>query len=293
MIHEIAPFALDNQYRARPPQADDAVLVCRGEELLCLEGESLGFPKRGQLEMARQGDFVYLFSISQQPFFLYSAGEDFAPPKGCAFRPGSSLRHALPQHLAYAGIVGHQLYRWYMGHRFCGACGQKNAQDGLERMLYCPVCGHREYPGIMPAVIVGVIQGDSLLLTKYAGRVNPKWALVAGFTEVGETPEETVRREVREETGLKVRAITYYKSQPWPFSGSLLMGFFAQVDGPSELTLETKELAEAVFMPRDMIDVPYEGRSLTNEMICCFRDLGPVPLLAQDPLRQGPFFSDR
>ena len=290
MIHEIAPFALDNQFRARLAEPGDTVLVFRGEEMLSLSGDSLVFPRLEQLQGVTPDQLVYLFAISQMPFFMLSAGEDFLPPPDYAFVPASDMRQAQPQHLAYAGILGHQLYRWYMARRFCGACGQKNAQDTMERMLYCPGCGHREYPAIMPAVIVGVIHGDSLLLTKYAGRVNPRWALVAGFTEAGETPEETVRREVLEETGLHVTAITYYKSQPWPFSGSLLMGYFAQVEGPSELTLETRELAEAEFMPRDMIDVPFEGLSLTNEMICCFRDLGPVPLLAQDPLRQAPYF---
>ena len=160
-------------------------------------------------------------------------------------------------------------------------------------MLLCPACGNKEYPQIMPAVIVGVIDGDRLLLTKYAARANQpssqRPALVAGYTEIGETLEDTVRREVREETGLEVDDITYYKSQPWAFTGSLLSGFFARVKGSDQVTLDEEELSQAVFVARKDIDVPYTNTALTNEMICLFRDLGPEPLLRNDPLRRTPY----
>ena len=81
-------------------------------------------------------------------------------------------------------------------------------------MMRCSACGNTVYPKIAPAVIVGVINGDKILLTKYNGRAYKKYALIAGFTEIGETAEETVAREVMEEAGIKVKDITYYKSQP-------------------------------------------------------------------------------
>ncbi|MHC1785506.1 MAG: NAD(+) diphosphatase [Christensenellales bacterium] len=289
MIHEIAPRHFNNQYLACLPEAEDTVLVFRGENILRRAGDALSYPRREQLPSQAQDTFIYLFAIGEQRFFLLSADECFALPQDCCFAPVADLRNGLPLHLAFAGVVGHHLCRWYLARRYCGACGQKNVHDSVERMVCCPACGGREYPSIMPAVIVGVVRADSLLLTKYAGRANPRWALVAGFTEIGETPEETVRREVLEETGLRVGRITYYKSQPWPFSGSLLMGFYAEVEGPSQLALDGRELAEAEFFSRESINVPYEGKSLTNEMICCFKDLGPGPLLAGDPLRQMPY----
>ena len=129
------------------------------------------------------------------------------------------------------------------------------------------------YPKICPAVIVAVINGDKLLVTKYAGRENsPNYALVAGFAEVGESIEDTVRREVFEETGIKVKNLRFYKSQPWSFTDTLLMGFFCELDGSDSITVDYSELSVAKWISRDEIDVSYTDMALTNEMICVFRD---------------------
>ena len=154
--------------------------------------------------------------------------------------------------------------------------------------MNCVACDNKEYPQLMPAVIVGVVSGNSLLLTRYAGRVRPNWALVAGYAEAGESLEECVAREVLEEVGLEVTDISYYKSQPWPFSGSLLVGYFARVKGSEQIRLDERELSEARFFDRGEIDVVFDGVALTNEMICAFRAHGPDKLLYQDPIRQAP-----
>ena len=95
--------------------------------------------------------------------------------------------------------------------------------------------------------------------------------MIAGFTEIGENAEQTVAREVMEEVGLKVKNIRYYKSQPWAFSGSLLMGFFAELDGDDVITLDTNELSEAGWFSRDEIDLEDDHLSLTREMIMLFK----------------------
>ncbi len=122
-----------------------------------------------------------------------------------------------------------------------------------------------------PAVIVGVTDGNRILMSKYAGRSYKKYALLAGFTEIGETVEETVAREVMEEVGLKVKNIRYYKSQPWAFSDTLLMGFYCDLDGDGEVTLDEEELALAEWFERDEIPVEPSRDSLTNEMIVKFK----------------------
>jgi NAD+ diphosphatase len=96
--------------------------------------------------------------------------------------------------------------------------------------------------------------------------------LVAGFAEIGETIEQTVEREVMEEVGLKVKNITYYKSQPWAYSNSLLFGFFAEVDGNTDITLEEAELSEGRWFHRSEIDLVEDGVSLTREMIVKFKN---------------------
>ena len=99
-----------------------------------------------------------------------------------------------------------------------------------------------------------------------------EYALLAGFNETGESIEETVRREVMEEVGLKVKNLRYYKSQPWSFTDTLLMGFFCELDGEDGITLDTDELAMAEWFEREQMPVEAEDLSLTNEMICYFRD---------------------
>ena len=142
--------------------------------------------------------------------------------------------------------------------------------DTKERMMYCPVCGRHEYPVLMPAVIVGITNGDKIICSKYEGRSFKQYALIAGFAEIGETIEETVHREVMEEVGLKVKNLRYYKSQPWSFSGTLLFGFFCDVDGDDTLTVDHEELSVAQWFERDKIIGQDTDSSLTNEMMMVF-----------------------
>ena len=182
------------------------------------------------------------------------------------------FRSAASRHTAFAGITAHHLFGWYQSNQFCGRCGQKMLPDHKERMLFCPDCRNMVYPRISPAVIVGIINGDQILMSKYAGRSYTNYALIAGFTEIGECAEQTVAREVMEEVGLKVKNIRYYKSQPWAFSGSLLMGFFCDLDGSDQIKLDTSELAEAGWYSRDEITLEDDHISLTREMIMHFKN---------------------
>ena len=134
-----------------------------------------------------------------------------------------------------------------------------------------------EYPKLSPAVIVAVRNGDKLLLSKYAGREFTNYALIAGFAEIGEPIEDTVRREVMEEVGLKVKNIRFYKSQPWSFSDTLLFGFFCDLDGDDTIRLDEEELALAEWQERSQIpDDAYEI-SLTREMMTCLLYTSPSP----------------
>ena len=127
-------------------------------------------------------------------------------------------------------------------------------------------------PVLCPAVIVGITNGDKIILSKYEGRRFKRYALIAGFAEIGETIEETVHREVMEEVGLKVKNLRYYKSQPWSFSGTLLFGFFCDVDGDDTLTVDHEELSMAQWVERDKIPDQGNNISLTKEMMMLFRD---------------------
>ena len=171
----------------------------------------------------------------------------------------------------FAVFTAYHLWRWYADNKFCGRCGRKLTYGKTERSLVCEACGNTAYPRINPAVIVGVINKDSLLLTKYR-RGYAHNALVAGFTEIGETLEETVAREVFEETGLKVKNITYYKSQPWGMAQDILVGYYCEVDGDSDIHMDENELKYAEWVKREDIVLQPNNLSLTNEMMSMFKD---------------------
>ena len=139
------------------------------------------------------------------------------------------------------------------------------------RALKCS-CGNLVFPVIAPAVIVGVIHEDKILVTRYAGREFKGLALIAGFCEIGETAEDTVRREVMEEAGLRVKNIRYFASQPWGFASNLLLGYYAELDGSDEIHLDEEELQSAVWVSRTELEPVVENRlSLTGTMIERFR----------------------
>jgi len=148
---------------------------------------------------------------------------------------------------------------------------QETVSSETERAMVCPQCNNTLYPQIAPAVIVALVNEDKILLTRYAHGPYKRYALIAGYTEIGETIEETVVREVMEETGIKAKNLRYYASQPWPFSGSVLMGYIADVDGSDEIKLDRNELCEGVWMKREEVEADENPKSITNQMIRDFK----------------------
>lgn len=309
MIQDIEPVRLDNQYRNVAPDDGDMVFFFEGSSLLGrLDEDVINVPSYREFLDGYNGsdadnhgdrdfDFIYLFALvmpdrTENRFFLAKPvisesniakgsfqGEmaDSAVHieyescwEGYEFIGVNLFRKARPKEIAYASITAFHLYGWYRDNTFCGRCGHSLLHGKKERMMFCPVCKNSIYPKICPAVIVAVTCGDKILLTKYVGRTYKDYALVAGFTEIGETVEETVHREVLEETGLKVKNLRYYKSQPWGLSGSLLYGYFCEVDGDTGITLQEDELAIGKWVSAGDIDMIDDGISLTKEMIVKF-----------------------
>ena len=277
MIQDIYPHIYHNEYKDFQPENTDFILVFhRNTVMIRFKEEHLRYPTFSEMQ-SFSCDYQYLFSIDNYKYFL-------ALPKSCHLEEPSIMidgyhyenvrifRSAASRHTAFAGITAHHLFGWYQSNQFCGRCGQKMLPDHKERMLFCPDCRNMVYPRISPAVIVGIINGDQILMSKYAGRSYTNYALIAGFTEIGECAEQTVAREVMEEVGTKVKNIRYYKSQPWAFSGSLLMGFFCDLDGSDQIKLDTSELAEAGWYSRDEITLEDDHISLTREMIMHFKN---------------------
>ena len=275
MIQDIEPHHLDNQYKPVPPDKDSIALYYEDHAALMKVSEKgISFPSFADLEHLNREIYkecIYLFSVDDERYYLVNE-IDRSMLLDFQMKNTEIFRTADPQDRAFAGITGYQLYNWYKSRKYCGRCGKPLKKDQKERMLYCENCHQMEYPKISPAVIVGVTDGNRILMSKYADRDYKKYALLAGFTEIGETIEETVKREVMEEVGLKVKNIRFYKSQPWSFTDTLLMGFFADLDGDSEITLDQEELALAEWFEREEIPVTERNISLTNEMILAFKN---------------------
>lgn len=282
MIQDITPRIYHNAYRDLAPDSDDFILVFHQNTVLVKFKEGrLRYPLLKELE-SYPCTYHYLFSIDNYKYFLAcpsrSLSQSYGNEAPCILLSGYTyedvriFRTTGSRHTAFAGITAHHLFCWYQANRFCGRCGQKTLPDHKERMLFCPHCRNMIYPRISPAVIVGVLNGDKILMSKYAGRSYTNYALIAGFTEIGENAEQTVAREVMEEVGLHIKNIRYYKSQPWAFSGSLLMGFFCELDGSDTITLDTSELSEAAWFHRNEITLEDDNVSLTREMIMQFKN---------------------
>ncbi len=286
MIQDIYPRIYHNEYQNCKPEEDDFILVFHQNTVLVrFHNGRLRYPARKEMQ-GFSCSYYYLFSIDNYKYFLAHPLQDSPNAKdtpsdtrepsitlkGYQYENVRIFRTADSRHTAFAGITAHHLFGWYQTNQFCGCCGHKTVPDQKERMLFCPRCHNTIYPRISPAVIVGVINGDKILMSKYAGRSYTNYALIAGFTEIGESAEQTVAREVMEEVGLKVKNVRYYKSQPWAFSGSLLMGFFCELDGSDHIRLDTSELAEAGWFTRDEINLTDDHISLTREMIMYFKN---------------------
>ena len=265
----------DNAFqRGARPGADSPALIRREEGLLARIGaHGLEFPRFGELPEALQARvWRCAFSLGGRAYFLLAeAGDPEIPWPGGSYVPSGTYRNSDPPEAVFAAAVSESLWRWYCGTRFCGACGTPMRDSETERARVCPACGNTVYPKICPAVIVAVTDGDRLLLTKYQGRAFKRYALVAGFAEIGEPIEDTVRREVLEETGLRVKNLRFYKSQPWVFTDSLLMGFWCELDGSDAVTVQRSELSEASWHRREALPADHSSISLTGEMIEVFR----------------------
>lgn len=185
----------------------------------------------------------------------------------------TSLRQLLFNHdieLFAAAGKANQLLHWYDNHRHCGRCGASTVLHRAERALVCTTCTLNFYPRINPCVIVLVIKDDEVLLARHFGKASAFFSCLAGFMEAGETPEETVIREVFEEVGIEVDNIRYVRSQSWPFPSQLMLGFFADYKS-GEITVDGKEIAEAGWFRSESLPVtPASSISVAGQLIELF-----------------------
>jgi NAD+ diphosphatase len=222
------------------------VFAFRGRDLLVLsDGDRLVVPDAAAwsvfgLETVRENELM----VAGTAAFAVELSADAQPPAGTAFENLRRVYFAADE--ATVGLASRavQVVEWDRGNQFCPRCGGPAERVAAELAKRCPSCRTQAYPRLSPAVIVLVERGEECLLARNARFPLSMYSTLAGFVEAGETLEEAVHREIREEAGIEVRDLRYFGSQSWPFPDCLMIGFHATYAG-GELRPDPSELADA------------------------------------------------
>lgn len=192
----------------------------------------------------------YLGTLDEQACFSAELAEEATAPPGMKLVDLRRLYGLLDEDFFWIAGRAVQIVAWDRTHQFCSVCATPVEAKRSERVKVCPACGHSSYPRLSPAIIVAVTRGDRLLLARSHRHPPGRFSVLAGFVEPGETLEECLRREVKEEVGIDVKNIRYFGSQPWPFPHSLMIAFTCEY-AVGEIVLEEAEIAEADWYRAD------------------------------------------
>jgi NAD+ diphosphatase len=207
-------------------------------------------------------DAVYVGTLGGEPCFAIDA----RAARELEIVSLRRLHTALPDEDFALAMRALGLVAWDRDHRHCGRCGAPTERSATERSRVCTACAHGVYPRISPAVIVLVEREGKALLARSHRFPVPFFSTLAGFVELGETLEETVVREVREESWITVTNVRYFGSQPWPLGGSLMVGFNADW-AAGEIVLEEAEIAEADWFAPDALPTIPPKLSIARALI--------------------------
>ena len=223
----------------------------------------------------------YLGNLANRPCYAAELAPDLTLPPDLELVPLRDLHGQLEEPLFALAGRAVQLVDWDRTHQYCGSCATPMEQSRHERVKRCPRCGLRQYPRLSPAVIMLVFRGSEILLAR-APRFRPgMYSVLAGFVEPGESLEETVAREVREEVGIEIQDIRYFGSQPWPFPNSLMVGFTARY-ASGNIVIDPTEIETADWFTRDSLP-PVPGKlSIARKLIDWFIST-PEPGVPSDP----------
>jgi len=276
---------LDRAAELRPKWSDmldegqgDAVVLWRGKPLLLndklvrvrLDDAILADTKVPPIFLGRDGE-TRLFAadisawtpedqdmLSVGNFVDQSLQAHPLAPEGAAFAELRQVMSRLSARDAELIATAKAIYEWHRTHRFCSKCGSESRMDmgGWERA--CVACGGKHFPRTDPVVIMLITRGNQVLMGRSHFWPEGMYSLLAGFVEPGETIEAAVRREVYEESGIRVGQVDYLSSQPWPFPNSLMFGCHGAALN-SDITIDPNELEDAFWVSREEIMLAFSG----------------------------------
>jgi NAD+ diphosphatase len=178
----------------------------------------------------------------------------------------------IPDTLIWIAGHGNQLLYWHLTHRYCGKCGQETEDKTDERAKICPRCQHINYPRLSPAVIVAILKDNRILLARNRHFKGPFYSVLAGFVEPGESLEECVKREIKEEVGITVKNVRYFGSQPWPFPDSLMIAFVSDY-AAGEIVIDDSEIIDAAWFSKEELPQIPPKISIARQLIDWFSQL--------------------
>lgn len=212
-------------------------------------------------------DIIGMYGERMYRTFAAALSPEAMEPKGFKRIPYRNLFVTEPAE--YAAVVSRAalLLDWQQHTKYCASCGSRLHLSVTETALECPQCRRVWYPVLAPCIIVLISKGEHILLARHVQHISDIYTCIAGFIEAGETAEEAVIREIREEVGLTVKNIRYRGSQGWPYPNQLMLAFRAEyVSG--DITVQQEELSEAAWFTRDALPpIPLPG-SAAHRLIC-------------------------
>jgi len=249
-------------------------ILDKGHLLTKIKADRLWIPDTADLESLHisMSHELYLGSLDGRP--CYGGALETGSVFGANFNLNNlrTLFGLIPDELIWIAGRANQLIYWHTTHRYCGKCGQATEDKADERAKICPRCRHVNYPRLSPAVIVAVIKNDRILLARNQRFKMPFYSVLAGFVEPGESLEECVRREIKEEVGISVKNIRYFGSQPWPFPDSLMIAFVAD-HAAGEIAVDRSELKDAAWFSREDLPGIPPKISIARQLIDWFSQL--------------------
>lgn len=211
----------------------------------------------------------YLGTLDGRPCYSAELAANASAPEGMAFQGLRPLFGLLEENLFWLSGRAIQIMNWDQTHQYCGRCGTPTETKPNERAKVCPQCGFMNFPRISPAIIVAILKGNQILLSRAHRFLPGLYSVIAGFVDPGETLEECVRREIEEEVGIEVENICYFGSQPWPFPNSLMVAFTADY-ASGEITIDKTEVMDAGWFTANNLPAIPDKVSISRGLIDWF-----------------------